>query len=49
MTTRGQYGTDKEANELSKNGTKRDRHGAIIPRVKSQKIYKKNYRFERNK
>lgn len=49
MTTRGQYGTDKEANELSKNGTKRDRHGAIIPKVKIQKMYKKNYRFERNK
>ena len=49
MTTRGQYGADKEANELSKNGTKRDRHGAIIPKVKNQKMYKKNYSFERNK
>ena len=48
MTTRHSL-SNNEANELSKNGSKHDQRGIVIPKVKLQKIYKKNYRFERNK
>ena len=41
--------SNKEANELSKNGNKHNQYGKVIPKVKIQKMYKKNYRFERNK
>ena len=48
MTTRHSL-SDKEANELSKNGSKHGKYGIVIPKVKIPKIYKKNYRFERKK
>ena len=48
MTTRSSLSV-KEANELSINGSKRNSYGKVIPKVKIPKIYKKNYRFERNK
>ena len=48
MATRGQLSV-KEANELSINGSKRDAYGKVVPKAKLHKMFKKNYRFERNK
>ena len=48
MTTRYSL-SNKESNELSKNGNKHNQYGKVITKVKIPKIYKKNYRFERNK